>query len=85
MARIRFWVPDELKERMNDHNEIDWDSVLRRHLKNDITSLDDCDVARAVKTSERLSQEIDHNEVANDNIANVIREFQDSTNRTEST
>lgn len=77
MATVSFRVPDDVKAKMEEHDEINWSALLRRYIEEEIDDLDDRNVAHAVATSERLSQEIDEAEVAETNTADVIREFRD--------
>ncbi|MFB6312113.1 MAG: hypothetical protein ABEH64_13140 [Salinirussus sp.] len=85
MATVSFRVPDDIKEKMEAHDEINWSAVLRRHIENEIADLDRRNVAHAVATSERLSQAIDESDVAEENTAEVIRAFRDSRYGGEST
>lgn len=78
MATVSFRVPDEIKEKMEAHNEINWSAVLRQQIEEEIAALEQRNVAHAVATSERLSQAIDDDEVAEENAADVIREFRDT-------
>lgn len=77
MATVSFRVPDEIKEKMEAHDEINWSAVLRQEIEEAIADLERRNVAHAVATSERLSQQIDEVDVAEDNTADVIREFRD--------
>lgn len=77
MATVSFRVPDEIKEKMEEHDEVNWSAVLREHIEDEIAELEVRNVARAVATSERLSRGIDADEVAEGNTADVIREFRD--------
>ena len=78
MATVSFRVPDDIKEKMEAHDEINWSAVLRQQIEEEIADLAHRNVAHAVATSERLSQEIDEAEVAEENTADVIREFRDT-------
>lgn len=85
MATVSLRVPDDLKERMEEYDEINWSAVLRRHLEEELAELEHRNLAHAVATSERLSQHIDEDEVADRNSADVIREFRESRYAGEST
>ncbi|MFB6228192.1 MAG: hypothetical protein ABEH88_06420 [Halobacteriales archaeon] len=63
---------------MEPHDEINWSAVLRRQIETEIEQLERRNVARAVATSERLSGTIDAEDVAEENTADVIREFRDA-------
>lgn len=78
MATVSFRVPEELKERMEEHDEINWSALLRRSLEEEIGDLEDPGVTRALATSERLSREIDPADVGEGDTAEVIREFRDA-------
>ncbi|MFB6219430.1 MAG: hypothetical protein ABEH77_09715 [Halobacteriaceae archaeon] len=78
MATVSFRVPDDIKEKMEAHDEINWSAVLRQHIEEEIADLEHRNVAHAVATSERLSQELDEDNVADENTADVIREFRDT-------
>ncbi|PSP77329.1 hypothetical protein BRC81_10140 [Halobacteriales archaeon QS_1_68_20] len=75
MSTVSFRVPDELRERMEEHDEVNWSEVLREHLRRELDELEGRDVARAVAASERLSDAIDPGEVADRNSADLIREW----------
>lgn len=77
MATVSFRVPDKIKQKMEAHDEINWSAVLRKQIEMEIEQLERRNVARAVATSERLSQTIDTEDVAEANTADVIREFRD--------
>lgn len=85
MATVSFRVPDELKEAMAEHDEINWSAVLRRHLEEELSELSDRNLAHAVATSERLSGSIDAEAVATENSAEIIRSFRDRRYGEEST
>ena len=78
MASVSFRIPDEVKERMEEHDEVNWSEVLRRHLTDELHDLELRNVAHAVATSERLSTAIDPDAVANTNTAAAIRTFRDT-------
>ncbi|SEO00681.1 hypothetical protein SAMN05216388_100729 [Halorientalis persicus] len=78
MASVSFRVPDEVKARMEEHDEINWSAVLRDHIEEELHSLESRNIAHAVATSERLSSAIDADEVATTNTAETIREFRDT-------
>ncbi len=67
MATVSLRVPDELKRKMDEHDEINWRAVLRRRLEDKIQEVERRDVARAVAVSERLSGQIDQEAVADTN------------------
>ena len=78
MGTVSFRVPDEVKKRMEEHDEINWSAVLRDHIEEELHSLESRNIAHAVATSERLSSAIDSDEVATTNTAEQIREFRDA-------
>jgi predicted DNA-binding protein len=78
MGSVSFRVPDEVKERMEAHDEVNWSAVLREHIEEELDSLESRNIAHAVATSERLSGAIDADEVAATNTAETIREFRDA-------
>jgi len=78
MGSVSFRVPDEVKARMEEHDEVNWSAVLRDHIEEELHSLESRNVAHAVATSERLSGAIDADEVATTNTAARIREFRDA-------
>ncbi|MXR53038.1 VapB-type antitoxin [Halovenus sp. WSH3] len=77
MATVSLRVPDELKEKMDDHPEINWSAVIRANIEEEIEQLESRSVAHAVATSERLSSGIDEAEVKDRNTAETIREWRD--------
>jgi hypothetical protein len=78
MGSVSFRVPDEVKARMEEHDEVNWSAVLRDHIKEELQSLESRNIAHAVATSERLSSAIDADKVATTNTAETIREFRDT-------
>jgi predicted DNA-binding protein len=77
MGTVSFRVPDEVKARMDEHDEVNWSAVLRDHIEEELHSLESRNIAHAVATSERLSSAIDADEVATTNTAAQIRESRD--------
>jgi predicted DNA-binding protein len=77
MATVSFRVPDEVKERMNAHDEVNWSAVLRGYIEEELHERDSRNTAHAVATSERLSSAIDPEDVTATNTAETIREFRD--------
>lgn len=78
MATVSFRVPEEMKQQLEEHEEINWSAVLRQHLADELEALETKNIAHAVATSERLSQTIDKDAVSGQNTAQVIREFRDA-------
>jgi predicted DNA-binding protein len=78
MGTVSFRVPDEVKARMEEHDEVNWSAVLRDHIEEELHSLEARNIAHAVATSERLSSAIDADEVATTNTADQIRAFRDT-------
>lgn len=78
MATVSFRVPEEIKEKMEAHGEINWSAVLRQQIEEEIAKLEHRNVAHAVATSERLSQQIDEDDAFDENTADVIREFRET-------
>ena len=78
MGSVSFRVPDEVKARMEEHDEVNWSAVLRGHIEEELQSLESRNIAHAVATSERLSSAINAEEVATTNTAEQIREFRDT-------
>ncbi|MFB6308616.1 MAG: hypothetical protein ABEH35_04730 [Haloarculaceae archaeon] len=77
MATVSLRVPDELKEQMDEHDEINWSAVLRSHIEAEIEQLESRSIGHAVATSERLSSEIDA-DVANEDTSSIVREWRDT-------
>lgn len=77
MATVSLRVPDEVKEKMDEYSEINWSAVLRSHIEDEIEQLESRSIGHAVATSERLSKEIDHEDVTSENTAETIREWRD--------
>lgn len=78
MATVSVRIPDEMKERMDEYDEINWSAVLRRQIEAELADLARRNLAHAVATSERLSQDIDADRVADTNTAELIRDVRDS-------
>jgi len=75
MGTVSIRIPDDLKERMDEHDEVNWSAVLREHLRQEVDEREKKKVARAVATSERLSVKIDEKEVEETNTAETIRNW----------
>ena len=84
MATVSLRVPDELKERMDAHGEINWSAVIRANIEEEIERLESRSIGHAVATSERLSNELDEGEVKDENTAETIREWRDKRYRANS-
>jgi len=78
MATVSLRVPEELKKKMDDHGEINWSAVIRANIEEEIGRLESRSIGHAVATSERLSTEIDEEEVTDENTAETIREWRDT-------
>lgn len=78
MGSVSFRVSDEVKARMEEHDDVNWSAVLREHIAEELRELESRNVAHAVATSERLSSAIDAEEVAATNTAETIRTFRDT-------
>ena len=77
MATVSVRVPDELKERMDAQETVNWSAVIRAHIREELADREDRRLASAVATSERLSADIDPADVEQLNTADRIREFRD--------
>ncbi|MFB6253215.1 MAG: hypothetical protein ABEI06_01230 [Halobacteriaceae archaeon] len=77
MATVSLRVPDDLKEQMEEHSEINWSAVIRSHIEDEIERLEARNIGHAVAVSERLSNQIDEEKVANTNSADTIREWRE--------
>lgn len=77
MATVSIRVPDDVKERMEAHGEINWSAVIRADIEEELEELESRSIAHAVATSERLSHAIDADDVAEENTADTIREWRD--------
>jgi len=77
MATVSLRVSDELKKKMDEHDEINWSAVIRANIEEEIGRLESRSIGHAVATSEQLSNEIDEEEVQDENTAETIREWRD--------
>ena len=77
MATVSFRVSEEMKQRMDEHEEINWSAILRRRVAEELDELATRNLAHAVATSERLSQTVDEAAVRETNSADVIRAFRE--------
>lgn len=77
MATVSLRVPDRLKEKMDEHDEINWSALLRANIEDEIERLESRNIGHAVVVSERLSSGIDEEDVADENTADTIREWRD--------
>ena len=78
MATVSLRVPDDLKRKMDEHGEINWSAVIRAYIEEEIGRLESRSIGHAVATSERLSTEIDEEEVTDENTAETIREWRNT-------
>ena len=78
MRTVSFRVPEELSDRMQEEDDVNWSAVLRRLLEGELRNREVQNMAHAVATSERLSGAIDSREVAETNTAETVRAFRDS-------
>jgi hypothetical protein len=78
MATVSLRVPDALKEKMDEHSEINWSAVIRSNLEEEIERLESRNIGHAVAVSERLSKEIGEENVTDTNTADTIREWRDT-------
>lgn len=78
MGTVSVRVPDEVKARMDEHEEINWSAVIRRRIEEELVELEGRSLAHAVATSERLSGEIEAAAVEDEEIADTVRSFRDS-------
>lgn len=77
MATVSLRVPDDLKRKMDEYDEINWSAVIRANIEEEIGRLESRSIGHAVATSERLSNEIAEEEVTDENTAETIREWRD--------
>lgn len=77
MATVSVRVSDELKERMEALETVNWSAVIREHIREELEAREERSLAKAVAKSERLSATVDPDEVADVNTAEVIREWRD--------
>ena len=78
MATVSLRVPESLKEKMDEHGEINWSAVIRSNLEEEVQRLESRSIGHAVATSERLSAKIDEEEVRAENTAETIRAWRDT-------
>ena len=77
MATVSLRVPDELKAKMDDHDAINWSAVIRSNIEDELTRLESRNIGHAVAVSERLSNAVDDSSVAEQNTAEIVREWRD--------
>ena len=77
MATVSFRVSDELKEKMDEHGEINWSAVLKFSIEGELDRLGSRNIAHAVATSERLSGEITDADVMERNTAKTVHEWRE--------
>ena len=78
MATVSFRVSDELREKMDEYDEIDWSAVLKSSIEDELDRLGSRNIAHAVATSERLSGEITDTDVAGQNTVETVRECRET-------
>lgn len=77
MATVSVRVPDELKERMEALQSVNWSAVIRAHIRDELDQREERTLAKAVAASERLSAAIDPSEVEDVNSAERVREWRE--------
>lgn len=77
MATVSVRVPDELKARMEEYEEVNWSAIIRERLEESLAEIERESVASAVATSERLSRGTDADAVEERDSAELIREFRE--------
>lgn len=77
MPTVSVRVPDELKERMDDHPEINWSALLREYIAAELEAREARDLAHAVAVSERISESVDAESVRDQDTTAVVREWRD--------
>lgn len=77
MATVSLRVSDDLKKKMDEHDEVNWSAVIRANIEEEIVRLESRSIGHAVATSERLSNQIDKGETKDENTAETIREWRD--------
>ncbi len=77
MATVSLRVSDDIKKKMDEHDEINWSAVIRAHIEEEVEQLESRRIGHAVATSERLSNEIDEERITDENTAETIREWRD--------
>ncbi|PSQ28350.1 hypothetical protein BRD03_03110 [Halobacteriales archaeon QS_9_68_17] len=77
MATVSLRVSDDLKKKMDEHDEVNWSAVIRANIEEEIVRLESRSIGHAVATSERLSNQIDKGEIKDENTAETIREWRD--------
>jgi len=77
MATVSLRVPDAIKEKMDEHGEINWSAVIRSNIEEEIARLESRNIGHAVAVSERLSSEIDEERVQDQNTADTVREWRE--------
>jgi len=77
MSMISVRVPDELKQRMEEHPDVNWSQLVREKLTEALESREEKQLSQALLISEQLSDEVDLDEVRGQNAAERIREVRD--------
>jgi len=77
MPTVSVRVPDELKARMDAHTTINWSAVLRESIRRELDEREGRRLARAVAINERLRAQIEPDDVADQNTAELIRTWRD--------
>lgn len=84
MATLSVRVPDDIKEKMDEHERINWSAIIRDNIESEINKLESRNIGHAVATSERLSHSISEDDVSDTNSADTIREWRDKGHGTNS-
>lgn len=77
MAIVSVRVPDDLKERMDELDDVNWSAVIRAHIREELDERGERGLAKAVATSERLSAAIDPDDVEDLDSSERIRAWRD--------
>jgi len=62
---------------MDDHDAINWSAMIRSNIEDELTRLESRNIGHAVAVSERLSNAVDDPSVAEQNTAEIVREWRD--------
>ena len=81
MPIVSVRISEELKERMDAHEAVNWSAIMRTHLEREVAARERTDLGSAIATSERLSRDADGPGVGETDSAAIVRRFREARRR----
>jgi len=78
MSTISVRIPDDMKEQMDQHPEVNWSNVIRQKLADELDAKQEKQLSRALLSSETLIGKPVPDDVTDQNSAERIRSFREN-------